>query len=256
MNLNLKPFVITRTAALTFCLTSSVVVYAQERVTDVGPKSLVTPRKAGSPEWGTANTSVLTVPAFAFNSMDSSPQFNTGPYNRFSPSGAEVEAPVFLPAGAVISEIELEGCDTDPGAAVVFELFYVVPSGGNVPLSPLGSTGIASTPGCGFFPLAVPPHTVDNAINTYYVAVSSGSTPATNYTAVRVRYQLQVSPAPSVATFSDVPTSHPYFKFVEALAAAGITGGCGGGKFCPDTPLTRGQMAVFLSVALGLYWPN
>ena len=72
---------------------------------------------------------------------------------------------------------------------------------------------------------------------------------------LRVYYQLQVSPAPGTATFNDVPTSHPFFQFVEALAASGITAGCGSGNFCPDTPLTRGQMAVFLSKALGLQWP-
>jgi hypothetical protein len=36
------------------------------------------------------------------------------------------------------------------------------------------------------------------------------------------------------------------------LAASGITGGCGGGNFCPDNPVTRRQMAIFLSKALGL----
>jgi hypothetical protein len=40
----------------------------------------------------------------------------------------------------------------------------------------------------------------------------------------------------------------------EALLAAGITGGCGGGAYCPDSPVTRGQMAVFLSRALGLHF--
>jgi hypothetical protein len=65
----------------------------------------------------------------------------------------------------------------------------------------------------------------------------------------------QVSPAPATATFGDVPTSHPFFRFVEALNASGITGGCGGGNYCPDSPVTRGQMAVFLAKALGLSWP-
>lgn len=45
---------------------------------------------------------------------------------------------------------------------------------------------------------------------------------------MRVYYTLQVSPAPAVATFSDVPTSHPFFRFIEALVASGITAGCGG----------------------------
>jgi hypothetical protein len=51
-----------------------------------------------------------------------------------------------------------------------------------------------------------------------------------------------------------VPTTHPFFQFVEALVASGITAGCGGGNYCPDAALTRGQMAVFLSKALGLHF--
>ena len=72
---------------------------------------------------------------------------------------------------------------------------------------------------------------------------------------VRIRWKRQVSPAPGTATFNDVPTNHLFFQFVEALAASGITAGCGSGNYCPDAPLTRGQMAVFLSKALGLHWP-
>jgi hypothetical protein len=71
----------------------------------------------------------------------------------------------------------------------------------------------------------------------------------------RMLFRRQVSPAPAAATFNDVPTSHPFFQFVEALAASGITAGCGTAIYCPDQPLTRGQMAVFLAKALGLHWP-
>jgi hypothetical protein len=35
---------------------------------------------------------------------------------------------------------------------------------------------------------------------------------------------------------------------------SGITAGCGGGNYCLDAALTRGQMAVFLSKALGLHF--
>jgi hypothetical protein len=72
---------------------------------------------------------------------------------------------------------------------------------------------------------------------------------------VRLVFRRQISPAPAVATFSDVPTNHPFFQFVEALSASGITAGCGAAIYCPDEPLTRGQMAVFLAKALGLHWP-
>ena len=73
---------------------------------------------------------------------------------------------------------------------------------------------------------------------------------------VRIRWKRQVSPPPGTATFNDVPTGHIFFQFVEALAASGITAGCGSGNYCPDAPLTRGQMAVFLSKALGLHFPR
>jgi len=39
---------------------------------------------------------------------------------------------------------------------------------------------------------------------------------------------------------------------IEALAAAGVTSGCADGRFCPDDPVTRGQMAGFLERAMAL----
>ena len=33
---------------------------------------------------------------------------------------------------------------------------------------------------------------------------------------------------------------------INAMAEAGLTGGCGTGVFCPDQPVTREQMAAFL----------
>jgi hypothetical protein len=46
--------------------------------------------------------------------------------------------------------------------------------------------------------------------------------------------------------FLDVPADNPFFPFVEALFNAGVTGGCGGGGYCPASLVTREQMAVFL----------
>jgi len=66
----------------------------------------------------------------------------------------------------------------------------------------------------------------------------------------------RISPAPAVATFDDVPTTHPFFPFIEALVRAGITTGCDDSPplFCPDGVVTRKQLAKFLSTALGLHW--
>ena len=46
--------------------------------------------------------------------------------------------------------------------------------------------------------------------------------------------------------FDDVPFSYWANNFVERLAKAGVTGGCGTGIYCPDSTVTRAQMAVFL----------
>jgi hypothetical protein len=54
----------------------------------------------------------------------------------------------------------------------------------------------------------------------------------------------------AVATFPDVPTTHPFFHYVETIYQLGITGGCAGGNYCPTNPVTRAQMAVFLLKAL------
>ncbi|MGA7270731.1 MAG: S-layer homology domain-containing protein [Acidimicrobiia bacterium] len=42
---------------------------------------------------------------------------------------------------------------------------------------------------------------------------------------------------------------------IARLAAAGITAGCADGAFCPDAPVTRAQMAAFLTRALHLPIP-
>jgi hypothetical protein len=49
--------------------------------------------------------------------------------------------------------------------------------------------------------------------------------------------------------FGDVPSNDPFCGFIERLADDGITGGCRGGEFCPNNPVTRAEMAVFLLAA-------
>jgi len=54
-------------------------------------------------------------------------------------------------------------------------------------------------------------------------------------------------PAVGASTgFNDVPTSYWAASWIKQLAAEKITGGCGAGNYCPDYPVTRDQMAVFL----------
>ena len=53
-------------------------------------------------------------------------------------------------------------------------------------------------------------------------------------------------PAASGTLFSDVPANAFAADWIEDLAGRGITAGCGGGRYCPDAPVTRAEMAVFL----------
>jgi peptide/nickel transport system substrate-binding protein len=53
-------------------------------------------------------------------------------------------------------------------------------------------------------------------------------------------------PPTATGDFLDVPANYWAAAWIEQLAAEGITAGCGGGNYCPTTPVTRDQMAVFL----------
>ncbi len=71
---------------------------------------------------------------------------------------------------------------------------------------------------------------------------------------LRAKYGSTYAPPPVGAStgFADVPTTHWAAAWIKQLAAEGITGGCGGGNYCPGNPVTRDQMAVFLVRAFKL----
>lgn len=52
--------------------------------------------------------------------------------------------------------------------------------------------------------------------------------------------------APTVATFADVPTDHPFFIEVEWLADENITTGYANGTYRPAAPVSRAAMAAYL----------
>jgi glucose/arabinose dehydrogenase len=63
---------------------------------------------------------------------------------------------------------------------------------------------------------------------------------------LKARYGPAHRPLPPTGRFTDVPVAHPLAAWIEQFAAEGLTAGCGGGRFCPDAPVTRAQLAVFL----------
>ncbi|MEW6339049.1 MAG: S-layer homology domain-containing protein [Acidobacteriota bacterium] len=60
-----------------------------------------------------------------------------------------------------------------------------------------------------------------------------------------------------LSVFGDVAPEDTGCPFIHYIAAQGVTAGCGGGNYCPASPLTRAQMAVFLTKGfdLTLYGP-
>jgi hypothetical protein len=60
------------------------------------------------------------------------------------------------------------------------------------------------------------------------------------------------APPACAGAFADVACPSAFADWIEQLAAEQITGGCGGGNYCPLNPNTRGQMAVFLTKTFNL----
>ena len=202
----------------------------------------------------TFGTSAVTYTAVGSNAFI--PVDNTITYrNDIALTGTEGDftAGPLLPSGALLDSIQWtfcsEGTSTsgNHGMQLVRRDGLVIKgfSRGAQPIGP-GCTTVTDD-------LLALGMVVDNQQNRVELTLTP-SFAADQFNVAVIAYRLQVSPAPASATFGDVPTSHPLFQYVEALAAAGITGGCGRGNFCPDAPLTRGQMAVFLAKALGLQW--
>jgi hypothetical protein len=57
------------------------------------------------------------------------------------------------------------------------------------------------------------------------------------------------TPPPAIGVFNDVPASDPFAPWIEELFHRGVVAGCntpGGPNYCPNDPVLRQQMAVFL----------
>ena len=52
--------------------------------------------------------------------------------------------------------------------------------------------------------------------------------------------------------FVDVGPSSPHFQWVNALGGSGVSGGCGGGRYCPAGTASRAQMASLVAAAFRL----
>jgi len=173
------------------------------------------------------------------------------------------DAPVILPSGVQLTRVESIGRDGGATSNVGTTLWRRCYAGADAqPIVDLAShsSGLADTPGA--FLLGtdlLTPETINNKECNYYLHVSLSSCAAgftETLNRVVLHWNRQIAPAPATPTFFDVPQTHQFYQGVEALAGSGITGGCGGGNYCPDDFISRGQMAAFLSRAMGLHFAD
>jgi S-layer homology domain len=73
--------------------------------------------------------------------------------------------------------------------------------------------------------------------------------------AAALTFAIPVGATVALVGFNDVPTSNPFYNDINAIAAAGVTTGCGGGNYCPKDNVTREQMAAFMN-RLGALSPS
>jgi hypothetical protein len=64
---------------------------------------------------------------------------------------------------------------------------------------------------------------------------------------IRARYAANTAFTYSTTpVFTDVPANNFAFKWIQRMAEDGITGGCGPALYCPSSPVTRGDMSIFI----------
>ena len=245
---------------------TAVSLHAQMPATEIAvPAGPQGPGTQESPaDFGT-KINILQIPASAFQPRCSALAYNYNGSGYMSVTNnpcnfaSEVMwAPVTLPTGALVQFLDLYYDDTDAANDITAVLRATSNVGGLSNVTTVSSSGSA---GVGYASSSLVSYLVNNNVQydvdgrtLQVLLLIPNASVALKFQGVDIWWSRPVSPAPAVATFNDMPTDNPQFQFVEALVRSGVTAGCGGGNYCPNNPVTRGQMAVFLAKALGLSW--
>ncbi len=222
--------------------------------------------------YGTTTESYYRMGASQFSPVSSGTQYTDryivdlqNTFGRYSTGGSPnfVGTPN-MPSGALLTYLELDSCDFNASGAHLFVALWDCDYSGNCgggPVKTLSSANNIVPQACSYVAADISDLgvTVNNYGRQITATVATIANDESNtFSGVILGYRLQVAPAPATATFGDVPTNHPYFQFIEALSNWGITAGCSTNPpdYCPDRAITRGEMAVYLAKALGLYLPQ
>jgi hypothetical protein len=221
------------------------------------PTSTMAPTAYGSTDY-----TITTLAGLSFVPSGSGLVYNTsGSLARaVSSAGGHFYSALDIPAGAIIDFIGFNNLNDGTANVMAIHLWSRSSAGSTGLLFSLDNTPHASwATDINPVPLGLLWPGNQGFGRTLILDMEIAPSSSTQYFAsVEVWWKRSVSPAPGTASFNDVATNHPFFRYIEALKAAGITGGCNASPplYCPDSPVTRGQMAVFLATALGLHWPE
>jgi trimeric autotransporter adhesin len=100
----------------------------------------------------------------------------------------------------------------------------------------------------------IPAATNQACTNCYAVTAAAATRPVQHWDTTALE---TVSPSATTKTwtlhvgdsFTDVPASNGFYRFVETIFHKSVTGGCATGLYCPNDATTREQMAAFVLVS-------
>jgi hypothetical protein len=186
------------------------------------------------------------------------------PFPTFSADNQYLNAEA-CPSAAAATALSADAAGNrviEPGETAVVAPTWRNTGGGAIP----GLTGTASN----FTGPAGPTYTLDDPTANYgavaagaeatcattgdcYAVTASGTRPATHWdTTLTETLSIGAQKTWTLhigGSFGDLPTTNPFYRFVELLLHKSITGGCATGQYCPGDSTTRAQMAVFVLVS-------
>ena len=218
------------------------------------------------PEWGTSLFLNKVIPGIALHGLRDAQPGSSAAGVLYHEAGTSnyFDVGFDLPNGAMFYGATTHFYDTNASARVRLLIWELVTSPTATSFSVIHEVGTTNADAGGHYssgyqeltntgPIVVDHYEAGTGFQSFSLrAQLTGIGTTLGFRNVALWYQLQVAAPPGTATFLDVPDSHWAFRNIEALAATGITSGCGGGNFCPNNNVTRAQMAVFLAKALGL----
>ena len=195
---------------------------------------------------------VTWIPCYSFTPYSSNTKYaTTGNYRHFTSTiDVAMDASINLPSGAYLSIARLYYRDNDGGTVNLIIWREYAPNNWTT-LCEFHSSGTPNYTSSGINI----GHTIANANNMYHARVTaSQATNNLSFMGLRLYWRRQIRTGLS-HPFTDIGHLPQLWQdSIAALRASGITSGTSSTTYSPDMNVTRGQMAVFLAKALGLYW--